>query len=173
MGNIVRRLPPNLSNQNTAHTGGHWTKQCLSLHNRKWHRFNTWAILWGDNSSYTIYLIVYRDLHTECHKRDNSIVSDCLKESTYIWNATTVISLLPKWFHMWTLLWKWQLQLYLCARKSPQVLHLISQKFPQCCFWNSSGICLIDNDPLLSFQGRLSSSSDWQQPSLVLSRKIV
>ena len=31
------------------------------------------------------------------------------------------------------------------------VLHPISQKFPQCCLWNGSNLCLIDDGPLLSF----------------------
>ena len=40
-------------------------------------------------------------------------------------------------------------------------LHPIFQKFPQCCLWNSSSVCLIDDSPLSSFQGRLSSASSF------------
>ena len=42
---------------------------------------------------------------------------------------------------------------------SPCALHPISQRFPQCCLWSSSSVCLIDKGPLSSFQGRLSSAS--------------
>ena len=48
---------------------------------------------------------------------------------------------------------------YLCAQESPSALHPISQKFPQHCLSNCSNVCLIDDGPLLSFQGRLSSAS--------------
>ena len=50
---------------------------------------------------------------------------------------------------------------YLCAWKSPYVLRLVSQKFPQRCLWNSSNICLVDDGPLSSFQGRSSSTSSF------------
>ena len=45
---------------------------------------------------------------------------------------------------------------YLCARKSPYVLHPVSQKFPQHCRWNGSNVL-----------------SHWRWPSLVLLRKII
>ena len=48
---------------------------------------------------------------------------------------------------------------YLCAWKSPYALHPISQKFPQHRLWNDSSVWLIDDGPLSSFQGRLSSIS--------------
>ena len=44
------------------------------------------------------------------------------------------------------------------------VLPLVSRKFPQRCLWNGSNVCqysLIDDDPLLSFQGRSSSASSF------------
>ena len=37
----------------------------------------------------------------------------------------------------------------------------VTQKFPQHCLWNSSKVRLIDNGPLLSFQGRLSNASSF------------
>ena len=37
--------------------------------------------------------------------------------------------------------------IYICAQKSPYVLHPISQKCPQCCLWNGSSVHLIDNGP--------------------------
>ena len=43
--------------------------------------------------------------------------------------------------------------------KSLYVLHPVSQKFPQRCFWNGSNVRLIDDGPLLSFQGRSSNAS--------------
>ena len=49
---------------------------------------------------------------------------------------------------------------YLGAWKSPYaLLHPASEKFPQRCLWNSSSVGLIDDGPLSSFQGRLSSAS--------------
>ena len=48
---------------------------------------------------------------------------------------------------------------YLGARKSPYALHPVSQKFLQCCIWNSSSVRLIDDGTLSSFQGRSSSVS--------------
>ena len=36
-----------------------------------------------------------------------------------------------------------------------------SQKFPRCCLWNGSNVCLIDDGPLSSFQGRASSTSSF------------
>ena len=50
---------------------------------------------------------------------------------------------------------------YLHAPKNPYVLHLVSQLFPQHCLWNSSNVLLIDDGPLSSFQGRLSSASSF------------
>ena len=49
----------------------------------------------------------------------------------------------------------------LCTCKSPYALHLTSQVFPQRHLWNSSNVCLIDDGPLSSFQGRLSSTSSF------------
>ena len=34
---------------------------------------------------------------------------------------------------------------YISSQESPYVLHPVSQKFPQCCFWNSSSVGLIDH----------------------------
>ena len=34
------------------------------------------------------------------------------------------------------------------------VLYSDSQKFPQCCFWNTSNVSLTDDGPIQSFQGR-------------------
>ena len=45
------------------------------------------------------------------------------------------------------------------VQKSPHVLHPISQKFPQWCFWHISNDCLSNDAPLLSFQGNLSNAS--------------
>ena len=50
---------------------------------------------------------------------------------------------------------------HLCNRKSPYALHPVSQKFSQCCLWNSSNVRLIDDGPLSSFQGRSSSASSF------------
>ena len=50
---------------------------------------------------------------------------------------------------------------YLCARKSPYALQPVSQKFPQRCLWNGFNVCLTDDGPLSSFQGRSSSSSSF------------
>ena len=44
------------------------------------------------------------------------------------------------------------------VQKSPHVLHPISQKFPQWCFWHISNDCLSNDAPLLSFQGNLSNA---------------
>ena len=41
------------------------------------------------------------------------------------------------------------------------VFHSVSQKFPQCCLLNGSNVCLIDDGPLSSFQGRSSSTSSF------------
>ena len=38
-------------------------------------------------------------------------------------------------------------------------VHMRSQVFPQCCLWNSSNVCLSDDGPLSSCQGRPSSAS--------------
>ena len=43
---------------------------------------------------------------------------------------------------------------YLCARKSPCVLHAISQTFPQHCPWNSFSAHLVDDGLLSSLQRR-------------------
>ena len=48
---------------------------------------------------------------------------------------------------------------YLCTQKSPYALHPVSQTFPQCCLWNGSNVCLIDDGPLSSFQRLTSASS--------------
>ena len=48
---------------------------------------------------------------------------------------------------------------HLCTQKSPYTLHPVSWKFPQRCLWNDSNVRLSDNDPLLSFQWRSSSTS--------------
>ena len=45
------------------------------------------------------------------------------------------------------------------ARKNPYSLHHVSQKFPQCCLWSRSSVCLIDDGPLSSFRGTSSSVS--------------
>ena len=50
---------------------------------------------------------------------------------------------------------------YLCARKSPYVLHPVSKRFPQRHLWNSFNVRLIEDGPLSSFQGRLSSASSF------------
>ena len=50
----------------------------------------------------------------------------------------------------------------ICVLKTPHyALHLVSQKFPQCCLWNGSSVHLIDDGPFSSFQGRLSSASSF------------
>ena len=50
---------------------------------------------------------------------------------------------------------------YPCAQKIPYALHPVSQKFPQCRLWNGSNVCLIDDGPLSSFQGKSSSASSF------------
>ena len=50
---------------------------------------------------------------------------------------------------------------YLCARKSPYVLHPVSKRFPQRHLWNGFNVRLIEDGPLSSFQGRLSSASSF------------
>ena len=47
---------------------------------------------------------------------------------------------------------------YLCARKCPYALHAVFKKFPQRCLWNSPNVCMTDDGPLSSFQGRCSAS---------------
>ena len=47
---------------------------------------------------------------------------------------------------------------YLCTWKSPCALHPFSQRFPQCCLWNGSSVCLIYGVPLSSFQRRSLSA---------------
>ena len=44
---------------------------------------------------------------------------------------------------------------YTCSRP-------VSQKFPQCCLWNSSNICLTDDGPFSSFWGRSLCASSFQ-----------
>ena len=48
---------------------------------------------------------------------------------------------------------------YLGTWKSPGVLHPVSEKFPQHCFWNSLTVLLIDGGSFLPFAGRLLSAS--------------
>ena len=51
---------------------------------------------------------------------------------------------------------------FLCTRKSPQLaytLHPVPQKFPRRCLRNGSNVHLIDNGPLLIFQGNSLASS--------------
>ena len=50
---------------------------------------------------------------------------------------------------------------YLCDRKSPCALHLVSQTFPKRCLWNGSNVRRIEDGPLSSFQGRSSSASSF------------
>ena len=45
--------------------------------------------------------------------------------------------------------------------KAHYAFHPVSQKFPQCCLWNGSNVPLSDDDPLLSFQRRPSSTSSF------------
>ena len=56
---------------------------------------------------------------------------------------------------------------YLCARKSPHALHLVSQKFSQRCPWNSSNVHQTDDGPHSSFQGRSSPSASFFHAFLV------
>ena len=46
----------------------------------------------------------------------------------------------------------------MCLEKPINVLHVVSQKFPQCCLWNSSNVCLIDDGPFSSSQGRMDGA---------------
>ena len=50
---------------------------------------------------------------------------------------------------------------YLRPQKSPFVLHPTSQKFPHCCLWNGFSVHLVDDGPLLSFQGRSCNISSF------------
>ena len=74
------------------------------------------------------------------------------------WSASAVV-----WLTFWHLFGPVQFssRWYLGALKSPYALYPVSQKFPQCCLWNSSNVCLIDDGPLLSFQWRPSSTSEF------------
>ena len=56
--------------------------------------------------------------------------------------------------------------IYVLRKAHDYVLHPVSQKFPQCRRWNGSSVHLVDTGPLLSFQGRLSSTSSFH-PSLL------
>ena len=51
---------------------------------------------------------------------------------------------------------------YLCARKGPYGLHLVSQTFLQRCRSNGSNVRLIDDGPLSYLQGRSSSASSFK-----------
>ena len=53
---------------------------------------------------------------------------------------------------------------YLGARKSPYAIHLSLRNFPDVAFENSSSVRRIDNGPLSSFRGRLSSASSSHYP---------
>ena len=55
------------------------------------------------------------------------------------------------------------------ARESPYALHPVSRDFPQCCPWNSSNVCLIDDGPFSS--QRIQTMRLYSL--FVLSRKIV
>ena len=48
---------------------------------------------------------------------------------------------------------------YLSARKSPYAIHPVSDKFPQCGFWNSSNISLIEIGHVSSVQGISSTAT--------------
>ena len=61
---------------------------------------------------------------------------------------------------------------YLRTLKSPYAHHAVSHKFLQCCLWDSSSVRLIDNGPLLSFQGRLSSASSFHAWWLQVSHSV-
>ena len=66
------------------------------------------------------------------------------------------LPLLPVWV---CILFQFSSGWYLCAQKSPYVLHPVSPKFPQCC-----NVRLIDDGSpswTPSFQGRLSSASSF------------
>ena len=54
-----------------------------------------------------------------------------------------------------------QFSFYVLRKAHNYVLHPVSQKFPQRCLWNGSNVRLIDDGPLSSFQGRLSSASSF------------
>ena len=47
---------------------------------------------------------------------------------------------------------------YALGKAHNYALHPVSQTFRQCRLWNSSNVCLIDDGPLSSFQGRSSSA---------------
>ena len=49
----------------------------------------------------------------------------------------------------------------------------MSQKFPQRCLWNSSNVCLIDDGPLSSVQGRSSSASSFHASLLQASNGVM
>ena len=55
---------------------------------------------------------------------------------------------------------------YLWAWKNPYALQAVTQRFPQCCLWNGSSVLLIDDGPLLLFQGQLSNASSFHAPLL-------
>ena len=56
---------------------------------------------------------------------------------------------------------------------SSYALHPVSQKFPQCCLWNSSSVRLIDNGPLSAFQGGSSSASSFHASLLQVIRGVM
>ena len=60
----------------------------------------------------------------------------------------------------WTQFSSVQDGIYVIGKASIYALHAISQKFPQCCLWNSSNVRLTDG-PLSSFQERSSSASSF------------
>ena len=50
---------------------------------------------------------------------------------------------------------------YLRARESPNALHPFCRMFPPCCLWNRSSVCLTNDGPFSSFQGRSSRNSSF------------
>ena len=74
-------------------------------------------------------------------------------------DSSQLFSFFKKWCLVWTSSVSFKmvfvhLEKQVCAPP-------IFQKFPQCCLWNSSSVCLIDNGLLLSFEGKLLSSSSF------------
>ena len=72
---------------------------------------------------------------------------------------------------------KFSSRYYWTIHKSPHTFPPVSQKLPQRCLWKSLRVCLLDNAPSSSFQGRLSVmcflllrlSSDSKTPQGLLS----
>ena len=156
-----------------------WLTWYKSVLGRSWRKLSSETNLWRSNLRLT------RWLSCLCWSRHTSLQRH--ESTTHRIKRPNNVSDLEQWHDIGLVtLWAWAVGLpaqwsgwhpdtfsvqfssiqdgvyiYICALKSPYALHPVSQKFPQSCLWYGSNVRLIDDGPLLSFQGRLSSTSEF------------